>query len=177
MDNDGTANNMTIDAQKDGQLRALRAAVSKNVIDPAVKDITEFGFSKCREIFLDSIARMVRTTKPAKGSDTYQYDNTSEAHGVSPGRHLAADALIRKEIRGITNPIGQAIERKLLSTYGDAYHGADVDEIHDEQTNSSPAVETLGMFYPNAYPDKKYSGKKFDGFVCVEPLKCEEDWT
>lgn len=177
MDNDGTANNMTIDAQKDGLLRALRVAVSKNIIDPAVIDITEFGFSKCRDIFLDSIARTVRTTKTPNAPDVYQYDNTSEAHAVAPGRHLAADALIRKEVRGITNPIGQAIERKLLSTYADAYRGVDVEEVHDEKTNSSPAVETLGKFYPNAYPDKKYSSKKFDGFVCVEPLKCEEDWS
>ena len=176
IDNDGTVNNLTLDRQNNGQLHAMRNAVSKGVTDPATKTITEEAFFKCRKMYLDTILRQIRSVSDNDGN--FALDNTSEAHGVSPGRHLAADALLFSEVRSHFGDVSRILEEKLFEEFGSMYETYDSAKLFDENTNSSAAIEPwLGWkFFPTAYPDRKFSMKKFAGMNDMSALKILEDW-
>lgn len=175
-DNDGTVNNLTLDRQNNGQLKALRAATAKAITDYPTQTFTEEGFLKCRKMFLDTILRMARGVSDQKGN--FALDTTSEAHGIAPGRHLAADALPFSEFRDHNGIYFALIEAELQDVYGSEYIPYDQVVYRDENTNSSPVVSPIMgyKFIPSMYPDHKYSMKKFSGSNDMKALTLLKDW-
>lgn len=183
-DNDGSINNLTIDDQNNGDLHALRQAVSDSVNDLDVINVTEQGFDKCRKLYLDSVLRMTRAAKdPTAEEDNVVWDTTSKMSGVAPGRQLASDALFKMLHKGLTTATGKAMFAVAFELLGSAIADSmpGIKTLDESKTMVSPMSSQIKgekiTYIQNKFPDGKISSKKFEGMNDVTALLCNKDWT
>ena len=183
-DNDGSINNLTIDDQNNHQLHALRKAVVDSINDIDVINVTEQGFDKCRQIYLDSVLRMTRAARDtSKATDEVIWDTTSKMAGVAPGRQLAADALFKMLHKGLNTDTGKALYAIAFDLLGSAISDIipGIKTLDESKSMVSPSSSMIkgknNIYIQNKFPDGKIASKKFEGMNDMSVLMSNKDWT
>jgi len=181
LDKDGSSNNLTLDQQNAGELKAMRAAVAKAVNNRAARVFAEEGFFKCRKIFLDSVIRQNRGTRQSDG--TYALDTTSSIIPLyAPGRHMAADAVFRNNHVGMDTLTGAYLMDIAVRLFGSAAEDLVPGsfEAKVETAMVTPMMKSVSTskfpLLEKKYNDNKISYQKHSGETDCSGLKPTDDW-
>lgn len=181
MDPELTVNNQTIDEQIAGSLRAMRACVTKGIVNFSLVKTIEDAFKKTHSNFLDCILRQTRTPEDKK-KKKFTWDITSLMGDVAHGRQLAVDSLYQSRHVGIGTATGLSLFTTALFIFGDYgklflpnTHSIERSKGHGSGANGSLSSKKT-FFIWEKYADGSRRGRKFSNPSDVSTLKNEENW-